>query len=66
MGINSLAGVVGNREIYQSITSKDRQMAYSDFSTLSKFKKAFNLRIDEESDLFATVEAVWGSVRRRC
>ncbi len=41
-------------------------MAYSDFSTLSKFKKAFNLRIDEESDLFATVEAVWGSVRRRC
>ncbi len=33
-------------------------MAYSDFSTLSKFKKAFNLRIDEESDLFAPVEAV--------
>jgi len=32
-------------------------MAYSDF-TLNKFKKAFNLRIDEESDLFATVEAV--------
>lgn len=32
-------------------------MAYSDF-TLNKFKKAFNLRIDEESDLFATVEAI--------
>ncbi len=31
-------------------------MAYSDFTTLSKFKKAFNLRIDEESDLFVTVE----------
>lgn len=32
-------------------------MAYSDF-TLSKFKKAFSLRIDEEADLFATVEPV--------
>lgn len=31
-------------------------MVYSDFTTLSKFKKAFNLRIDEESDLFFTVE----------
>ena len=31
-------------------------MAYSDFTTLSKFKKAFNLQIDEESDLFVTVE----------
>jgi len=31
-------------------------MAYRDFTTLSKFKKAFNLRIDEESDLFVTVE----------
>ncbi|MFP4103346.1 hypothetical protein [Coleofasciculus sp.] len=31
-------------------------MAYIDFTTLSKFKKAFNLRIDEESDLFVTVE----------
>jgi len=31
-------------------------MAYSDFTTLSKFKKAFNLRIDEESDLFVAVE----------
>lgn len=30
-------------------------MAYSDF-TLSKFKKAFSLRIDEDPDLFATVE----------
>ncbi|MFP4578611.1 MAG: hypothetical protein ACLFT9_23835 [Coleofasciculus sp.] len=31
-------------------------MAYIDFTTLSKFKKAFNLLIDEESDLFVTVE----------
>lgn len=30
-------------------------MAYSDF-TLSKFKKSFNIRIDEETDLFAQVE----------
>ncbi len=30
-------------------------MAYSDF-TLSKFKKVFNLRIDEKSNLFASVE----------
>ncbi|MHC5936213.1 hypothetical protein [Nostoc sp.] len=30
-------------------------MAYSDF-TLSKFKKNFNIRIDEEADLFANVE----------
>jgi len=30
-------------------------MAYSDF-TLSKFKKNFNIRIDEETDLFANVE----------
>lgn len=32
-------------------------MAYSDF-TLSKFKKNFNIRIDEEVDLFANVEPV--------
>ncbi|KAB8317309.1 hypothetical protein SD81_018540 [Tolypothrix campylonemoides VB511288] len=32
-------------------------MAYSDF-TLSKFKKSFNIRIDEEIDLFANVEPV--------
>jgi len=32
-------------------------MAYSEF-TLNKFKKAFNLRIDEEADLFATVASV--------
>jgi hypothetical protein len=32
-------------------------MAYSDF-TLSKFKKDFNIKIDEETDLFATVEPV--------
>ncbi|MBN4006205.1 hypothetical protein [Nostoc sp. LPT] len=30
-------------------------MVYSDF-TLSKFKKNFNIRIDEEADLFANVE----------
>lgn len=30
-------------------------MAYSDF-TLSKFKKNFNIRIDEETDLFGNVE----------
>ncbi|MEA5507411.1 hypothetical protein VB735_30835 [Halotia wernerae UHCC 0503] len=32
-------------------------MAYSDF-TLSKFKKSFNINIDEENDLFANVEPV--------
>ncbi|MEI2579633.1 hypothetical protein [Scytonema sp. PRP1] len=32
-------------------------MAYSDF-TLSKFKKVFNIRIDEEADLFANVEPI--------
>ncbi|HAZ47548.1 MAG TPA: hypothetical protein DCZ55_24605 [Cyanobacteria bacterium UBA11371] len=32
-------------------------MAYSDFN-LSKFKKTFNLQIDEEADLFAPVEAM--------
>ncbi len=30
-------------------------MAYSDF-TLSKFKKKFNIHIDEEIDLFANIE----------
>jgi hypothetical protein len=32
-------------------------MAYSDFS-LTKFKKIFNITIDEEADLFATVEPI--------
>lgn len=32
-------------------------MAYSDFS-LTKFKKTFNMTIDEEADLFATVEPI--------
>jgi len=32
-------------------------MAYSDFS-LTKFKKTFNITIDEEADLFATVEPI--------
>jgi hypothetical protein len=32
-------------------------MAYSDFS-LTKFKKNFNITIDEEADLFATVEPI--------
>jgi hypothetical protein len=32
-------------------------MAYSDFS-LTKFKKNFNITIDEEADLFATIEPI--------
>ncbi|MEC4819640.1 MAG: hypothetical protein SAK29_41175, partial [Scytonema sp. PMC 1069.18] len=32
-------------------------MAYSDF-TLSKFKKDFNIRIDEEADLFVNIEPI--------
>ncbi|MBD2185547.1 hypothetical protein H6S82_32230 [Planktothrix sp. FACHB-1355] len=32
-------------------------MAYSEF-TLNKFKKTFNLRIDESADLFATIASV--------
>lgn len=32
-------------------------MAYSDF-TLTKFKKTFNIRIDEETDLFANVSPI--------
>ena len=32
-------------------------MAYSDFS-LTKFRKNFNITIDEQTDLFATVEPI--------
>ncbi|WP_373529142.1 hypothetical protein [Nostoc sp.] len=35
-------------------------MAYSDF-TLSKFKKSFSIRIDEETDLFANIESLQAS-----
>jgi hypothetical protein len=35
-------------------------MAYSDF-TLSKFKKSFSIRIDEETDLCADIEPLQAS-----
>lgn len=37
-------------------------MAYSDF-TLSKFKKSFNVNLDEENNLFANVESIQISER---
>lgn len=33
------------------------QMAYNDF-TLTKFKKDFNIHIDEKNDLFANIEPI--------
>ena len=33
-------------------------MAYSDFTTLTKLKKTFDIKIHEQADLFANIEPV--------